>query len=220
MNRATLLYFTLGACCFPESGCSKPTTSGVALASIVAQEPESESEQNATQSVSLVSHQQTIATYANYFRVASPSQRKEAVLDFGVVITESQDVRSPLSIALNVYTTKRLLLALEMAIDRHEAAFGQISVLNVSQQKNYPKSGAFAYVNFVRVSSTPEELILGCGLNPQPFAKGQIEISPSHTIVMLHDTAKRLAGSLTESLRAYEEVNGAIELDVRKRVVQ
>ena len=52
-----------------------------------------------------------------------------------------------------------------------------------------------AYANFCRVSSTPEELILDLGLNPQPTNPAIGKVMVSQRTIMNHYTAKRLCGS-------------------------
>ncbi len=77
-----------------------------------------------------------------------------------------------------------------------------------------------AYSNFCRVSSTPEELILDLGLNPQPYATGQQTVNVSQRIIMNHYTAKRLLSALSMALQRHEQAFGVLETDVRKRVKQ
>lgn len=77
-----------------------------------------------------------------------------------------------------------------------------------------------AYTNFCRVSSTPEELILDLGLNPQPYATGEVTINVSQRIIMNHYTAKRLLSALNMALQRHERAFGVLETDVRKRVRQ
>jgi hypothetical protein len=74
------------------------------------------------------------------------------------------------------------------------------------------------YANFCRVSSTPEELILDLGLNPQPYTTGETTVKVSQRIIMNHFTAKRLLSALGMALQRHEGAFGAIETDVRKRV--
>ncbi len=76
------------------------------------------------------------------------------------------------------------------------------------------------YANFCRVSSTPEELILDLGLNPNPFAPGTTTVNVSQRIIMNHFTAKRLLSALSMSLQRHEQTFGVLETDVRRRVVQ
>jgi hypothetical protein len=76
------------------------------------------------------------------------------------------------------------------------------------------------YANFCRVSSTPEELILDLGLNPQPYATGPHTVAVSQRIIMNHYTAKRLLSALSMALQRHEQAFGVLETDVRKRVRQ
>jgi hypothetical protein len=75
------------------------------------------------------------------------------------------------------------------------------------------------YANFCRVSSTPEELILDLGLNPNPYATGEITVTIDQRIIMNHFTAKRLLSALSMSLQRHEQAFGVLETDVRRRVV-
>ena len=52
------------------------------------------------------------------------------------------------------------------------------------------------YANFCRVSSTPEELILDLGLNPNQFSPAAT-VKVSQRIIMNHYTAKRLLAALS-----------------------
>lgn len=74
------------------------------------------------------------------------------------------------------------------------------------------------YANFCRVSSTPEELIMDLGLNPQPYASGNTTVRVSQRIIMNHYTAKRLLSALSMALQRHEKAFGVLETDVRKRV--
>jgi hypothetical protein len=74
------------------------------------------------------------------------------------------------------------------------------------------------YANFCRVSSTPEELILDLGLNPNPYQQGQTTVHVTQRIIMNHFTAKRLLNALAVSLQRHEQAFGVLEVDVRKRV--
>jgi hypothetical protein len=74
------------------------------------------------------------------------------------------------------------------------------------------------YVNFCRVTATPEEAILDFGLNPQPFAQGKQEVKASQRIVMNFFTAKRLLTALGMTVQRHEGTFGTIELDVNRRV--
>ena len=74
------------------------------------------------------------------------------------------------------------------------------------------------YSNFCRVLSTPEELILDMGLNPQPYATGDVTIKVSQRIILNHFTAKRLLSALNMALQRHEKAFGVLETDIRKRV--
>lgn len=74
------------------------------------------------------------------------------------------------------------------------------------------------YANFCRVSSTPEELILDLGLNPTPFASGEVTVNLAQRVIMNHITAKRMLGLLSATLQRHEQTFGVVETDVRRRV--
>ncbi|MHC4876312.1 MAG: DUF3467 domain-containing protein [Planctomycetota bacterium] len=74
------------------------------------------------------------------------------------------------------------------------------------------------YANFCRVSSTPEELILDLGLNPNPYATGEVKVPVGQRIIMNHFTAKRLLSALSMALQRHEQAFGVLETDVRRRV--
>ena len=76
------------------------------------------------------------------------------------------------------------------------------------------------YANFCRVSSTPEELILDLGLNPNPYAAGETTVNVSQRIIMNHYTSKRLLSALSMALQRHEQAFGVLETDVRRRVRQ
>lgn len=75
-----------------------------------------------------------------------------------------------------------------------------------------------SYANFCRVSSTPEELILDLGLNPNPFAQGSVTIQVGQRIIMNHFTAKRLLQALAVTLQRHEQAFGTLETDVMRRL--
>lgn len=74
------------------------------------------------------------------------------------------------------------------------------------------------YANMCRVSSTPEELILDLGLNPNPYAQTDTTIHLSQRIIMNHFTAKRLLAALSATIQRHEQTFGVLEVDVNKRV--
>lgn len=85
----------------------------------------------------------TIACYANFCRVTGTPE--ELIVDFGLnnqpmgVPTESIPITQ--RIIVNFFTAKRLLGALSMSVQRHEAAFG---VLETDVQKRVQPSARMA----------------------------------------------------------------------------
>ena len=69
-------------------------------------------------------------TYANFCRVMATPE--EVILDFGLNLqpfaTGPQTVRANHRIVMNEFTTKRLLAAISMTIQRHEQTFGVIEL--------------------------------------------------------------------------------------------
>ena len=96
-------------------------------------------EQNAAQdgqqrAVIQIDDSKVIATYANFCRVTGTPE--EFIIDFGL---NPQPIGVPTApipvtqrIVTNFYTAKRMLHALQMTIQRHEATFG---VLEIDVQK-------------------------------------------------------------------------------------
>lgn len=87
-----------------------------------------------------VDDSRALTAYANFFRVAGMPE--ELILDFGLntqpVGVPDRPIPISLRIILNHYTAKRMLHALQLTIQRHEAAFG---VLETDIQKRL-KPGA------------------------------------------------------------------------------
>ena len=76
------------------------------------------------------------------------------------------------------------------------------------------------YANFVRVSPSPEELVLDFGLNANlPGGGPVVAIKISDRIVLNYFTAKRLWGGLGLALQRHEQTFGVLETDVNKRVL-
>jgi hypothetical protein len=75
-----------------------------------------------------------VANYANFCRVTGTPE--ELIVDFGLNKQVGPDVADPIEISqrliVNFFTAKRLMAALHMAVQRHEAAFG---VLETDVQK-------------------------------------------------------------------------------------
>jgi hypothetical protein len=71
-----------------------------------------------------------LPSYSNFCRVIATPE--EAILDFGLnpqpFASGRQDVKANMRIVMNFYTSKRLLTALGMTIQRHEQTFGPIEL--------------------------------------------------------------------------------------------
>jgi hypothetical protein len=74
------------------------------------------------------------------------------------------------------------------------------------------------YANFCRLTATPEELLIDCGLNLQPTATSTQPAMVTQRIVTGWYTAKRLIQVLQLALDRHEAAFGVLETDVRKRV--
>ena len=79
-----------------------------------------------------------------------------------------------------------------------------------------------SYANAFRTSETAEEVILDFGLNstrPSAGEQGQAEIvfSSNQRIILNYYSAKRLALTLGQIIRRYEQQFGSLEMDVSKR---
>ena len=67
------------------------------------------------------------------------------------------------------------------------------------------------YANFCRVASTPEELILDLGLNPNPYATGKVKVQVSQRIIMNHFSAKRLLSAVATAVNRHEQTFGKLD---------
>lgn len=76
------------------------------------------------------------------------------------------------------------------------------------------------YVNFARMTGTPEELILDLGLNTQMTPSVHEPTKLTHRLVLNYYTAKRLLGALHWAVRQHESVYGVLETDIQKRAQQ
>lgn len=73
-----------------------------------------------------------------------------------------------------------------------------------------------SYANTIRTSTTPDEVVLDFGMNlPAPNAENRpvLMFSVNSRVVMNWVGAKRLAISLGQVIRQYEERNGEIKLN-------
>ncbi|MDR1290934.1 MAG: DUF3467 domain-containing protein [Planctomycetaceae bacterium] len=75
------------------------------------------------------------------------------------------------------------------------------------------------YVNYCRITGTPEEVIIDFGLNPQPLGPSQQPVAVSNRIVTSFYTAKRMLITLQSAIQRHENAFGEIEIDVQKRIV-
>jgi hypothetical protein len=89
----------------------------------------------------IVDDSQAHCCYANFARVTATPE--EVIIDFGLnpqpFSPGTQHVRIAQRLIMNFYTAKRLLGALQMTIQRHEAAFGAIE-LDVRRRANLPRT--------------------------------------------------------------------------------
>jgi len=71
------------------------------------------------------------------------------------------------------------------------------------------------YANTIRTSTMPDEMVLDFGMNmPMPTPEGQTVLlfSVGARVVMNWPAAKRLAMSLGQAVRQFEEQNGEIKI--------
>lgn len=71
------------------------------------------------------------------------------------------------------------------------------------------------YANTIRTSTTPDEVVLDFGMNlpvPTPDNQPTLVFNVGSRVVMNWPAAKRLAISLGQAVRAFEEQNGEIKL--------
>jgi hypothetical protein len=78
---------------------------------------------------------------------------------------------------------------------------------------------AAAYSNVSRIFATPNEVVVDFALNLNAFGPLiEEEAKIVSRVVTSYDGAKRLWLHLTQTLQAYEQKYGVIELDVSKRL--
>jgi hypothetical protein len=84
-----------------------------------------------------------LSTYTNWYRVTGTPE--ELVIDFGLnpqmgqVPTEAIKLNTRL--VMNFYTAKRLLNALQFAVQRHESFFGVVEVDVQKRVRGFPQTG-------------------------------------------------------------------------------
>jgi hypothetical protein len=72
------------------------------------------------------------------------------------------------------------------------------------------------YANFCRVARLPEELVLDFGLDARGGPGEPIKVT--HRVIMNYYNAKRLLLHLHLAVQQHENLFGALEIDVNKRV--
>ena len=76
-----------------------------------------------------------------------------------------------------------------------------------------------SYANVVSIAANINEIYLTFGLNTDPYNPVPAEsIKLDSRVVMTPDAAKRLCLNLNQTLAAYEQRFGVIELDLQKRI--
>jgi hypothetical protein len=99
-------------------------------------------------------------------------------------------------------------------------AFAQSPQPQAQVQREFPvdiSKLSTAYANFVRVTGTPEELVLDFGLSTQVAPTATEPVSLTHRLVVNFYTAKRLLGALHMAVQQHEAHFGVLETDVQKR---
>jgi hypothetical protein len=85
-----------------------------------------------------------LSTYTNWYRVTGTPE--ELVIDFGLNPQMGQVPTEPIKLStrlvMNFYTAKRLLNALQFAVQRHESFFGVVEVDVQKRVRGFPQGGA------------------------------------------------------------------------------
>ena len=83
------------------------------------------------------------SVYTNWYRVTGTPE--ELVLDFGLNPQMGQAPTEPIKLdtrlVMNFYTAKRLLNALQFAVQRHESFFGVVEVDVQKRVRGFPSAG-------------------------------------------------------------------------------
>lgn len=90
----------------------------------------------------------------------------------------------------------------------------------VQRLSNLEDSGVSgSYANFVRVTGSPEEVVLDFCLVPNPAERTEDKIEIQNRVVLSYYGAKRLLAALHQTVGRHEQRFGNVELDVRKRLI-
>jgi hypothetical protein len=102
-----------------------------------------------------------------------------------------------------------------------DAVFAPLQPLVPSREFSVDSSNlSTVYANFVRLTGTPEELVLDFGLNTQWIPVPDDPIKLAHRLVLDYYTAKRLLGTLHWAVEQHESVYGVLETDIQNRIQQ
>jgi hypothetical protein len=162
-----------------------------------------------------------VSFYSNDTHVTSSDD--EVALCFGVrpLPNDAPDAEVPVHrLYMTLYSAKRFLIALQMAVERHEATFGTVIEQRPSDSIVASELVAqAAYANFARVTGTPEELTVEFGTNPTPVPQQTTgRICVHSQVAMRFAVAKSLAQQLSGIVRDYESRHGDLELDISRRL--
>lgn len=76
------------------------------------------------------------------------------------------------------------------------------------------------YASTVRVWGSAEEINIDFAGPIKPTAPGAAKLKVDHRMIMNPYAAKRLAIQLTQTIAAYEQTYGMLEIDSRKRIIR
>ena len=160
--------------------------------------------------------------FANATRV-TPAER-HAVFDFGLKPLANDDgvktATTTVRVYLNYYTAKWMQAALAMSMERHVKVFGPLGQDKPVDLKASPEVALRpVYANFVRLTGSPEELIMEMGLNPMPVGVPKAPIPVSFIVIMDFETGNTLLSQVKAVIDQYEKEHGPIETDIQKRIV-
>ncbi len=92
--------------------------------------PEETPQAQVSQPQVVIDDSSTVPSYSNFCRVTATPE--EVILDFGLnpqpFATTQQQIKANQRLVMNFYTAKRLLVALNATIQRHEGMFGSVEL--------------------------------------------------------------------------------------------